>query len=125
MFRSRHSQACLVRGESRNGESELLGYVVSVGAGRVRPGTWRRRGIPCAPQATDAGMNRSLRYFRLHACVFDLEPEYSRLSYTRGVQRKACFREEAAVAPQWIVDELKGRGANRPVELPARRLGSG
>jgi len=38
------SRACLVREESRNGEGELLGYVVSVGRGRV-----------CLEHSDDAG----------------------------------------------------------------------
>jgi transcriptional antiterminator RfaH len=54
--------------------------------------------------------------------LFDIEREYSLLRYTRGVRQIVCFGEEAAVVPQWIIDELKLRCANGPLELPERRL---
>jgi transcriptional antiterminator RfaH len=50
--------------------------------------------------------------------LFDVEREYSRLRYTRGVRQIVCFGEEAAIVPQWIIDELKRRCARGPVELP-------
>jgi len=57
--------------------------------------------------------------------LFDVEREYSRLRYTRGVQQIVCFGEEAAVVPQWIIDELRVRCANGLVELPPCRLVAG
>ena len=54
--------------------------------------------------------------------LFDVERDYSRLRYTRGVRQIVCFGDEAAVVPQWIIDELKHRCADGPVELPASRL---
>jgi transcriptional antiterminator RfaH len=56
---------------------------------------------------------------------FSLERDYSQLRYTRGVREIVCFGEEAAVVPLWIIDELKLRFANGPVELPTRRLVAG
>jgi transcriptional antiterminator RfaH len=55
----------------------------------------------------------------------DVERDYSRLRYTRGVRQIVCFGDEAAVVPKWIIDELKLRCANGPVELPVRRLVAG
>src|SRR5215469_8992595 len=57
--------------------------------------------------------------------LFDVGREYSRLRYTRGVRQIVCFGEEAAVVPQWIIDELKLRCADGPVELPECRLVAG
>ncbi len=54
--------------------------------------------------------------------LFDIQREYSRLRYTRGVRQIVCFGEEAAIVPQWIVDELKRRCASGPLELPACSL---
>jgi transcriptional antiterminator RfaH len=56
---------------------------------------------------------------------FNLERDYSQLRYTRGVRQIVCFGEEAAVVPQWIIDELKVRCAHGPVELATRRLVAG
>jgi transcriptional antiterminator RfaH len=57
--------------------------------------------------------------------LFDIEREYSRLRYTRGVRQIVSFGEEAAVVPQWIIDELKLRCAEGPIEVPAPRLVAG
>jgi transcriptional antiterminator RfaH len=57
--------------------------------------------------------------------LFDLEQEYSRLRYTRGVREIVRFGEEAAVAPQWMIDELKLRCATGPVELATSKLVAG
>jgi transcription antitermination factor NusG len=56
--------------------------------------------------------------------LFNIE-RYSQLRYTRGVRQIVCFGEEAAVVPQWIIEELKLRCSNGPVELPERRLVAG
>ncbi|HJU10039.1 MAG TPA: transcription termination/antitermination NusG family protein [Candidatus Binataceae bacterium] len=55
---------------------------------------------------------------------FDLE-QYGRLRYTRGVRQIVRFGEETPIVPQWIIDELKRRCANGPIELPSRRLVAG
>jgi transcriptional antiterminator RfaH len=57
--------------------------------------------------------------------LFDVQREYSRLRYTRGVREIVRFGEETAVVPRWIIDELKHRCAGGPVELPACRLIAG
>ncbi|MBV8360628.1 MAG: transcription/translation regulatory transformer protein RfaH [Deltaproteobacteria bacterium] len=57
--------------------------------------------------------------------LFDIGREYGRLRYTRGVRQIVRFGEEPAVVPQWIIDELKRRCADGPVELPACRLVAG
>jgi transcriptional antiterminator RfaH len=41
------------------------------------------------------------------------------------VQQVVCFGEEAAVVPQWIVDELRVRCTNGLVALPPCRLVAG
>jgi transcriptional antiterminator RfaH len=56
---------------------------------------------------------------------FNLERDYSQLRYTRGIRQVVCFGEEPAVVPQWIIDELKVRCADGPVELTPRRLVAG
>jgi transcriptional antiterminator RfaH len=56
---------------------------------------------------------------------FNLGRDYSLLRYTRGVRQIVCFGEEPAVVPHWIIDELKLRCANGPIELAARRLVAG
>jgi transcriptional antiterminator RfaH len=56
---------------------------------------------------------------------FNLERDFRQLRYTRGVRQIVCFGEEAAVVPQWIIDELKVRCAEGPVELAPRRLVAG
>ena len=57
--------------------------------------------------------------------LFDVDREYSRLRYTRGVRQIVCFGDEAAVVPEWIIDQLKLRCADGPMELPPRRLVAG
>ncbi len=57
--------------------------------------------------------------------LFDVEREYSRLRYTRGVREIVCFGGQVAVVPEWIVGELKQRCAHGPLELPTRRLVAG
>jgi transcriptional antiterminator RfaH len=57
--------------------------------------------------------------------LFDIECEYSRLRYTRGVREIVCFGGQAAVVPDWIIAELKSRSANGPLELPTRQLVAG
>ena len=56
--------------------------------------------------------------------LFD-KSEYGRMRYTRGVRQIVCFGEEAAAVPRWIIDELKVRCANGPVDLPVRPLTAG
>lgn len=56
---------------------------------------------------------------------FDLDGEYSRLRYTRGMRGVVCFGEEPAVVPERIIGELKQRCAQGPVELPRRRFSAG
>jgi transcriptional antiterminator RfaH len=57
--------------------------------------------------------------------LFDLELEYSRLRYTRGVREVVCVGGRPAVVPQWIVSQLKQRCLHGPIELPTRRLIAG
>jgi transcriptional antiterminator RfaH len=56
---------------------------------------------------------------------FDVDGEFSRLRYTRGVREIVCFGGQAAVVPDWIVAELKQRCADGPLELLTRRLKAG
>jgi transcriptional antiterminator RfaH len=53
---------------------------------------------------------------------FNLERDYGRLRYTRGVRQIVHFGEEPAAVPQWMIDELKDRCANGPIKLASRQL---
>ena len=55
----------------------------------------------------------------------DLEREYARLRYTRGIRNVVRFGGEPTVVPEWVIDELKQRCMRGPVELPHRQLLSG
>jgi transcriptional antiterminator RfaH len=77
---------------------------------RVRVHRWGR------PTQSIAALFPGYMFARFHPERFTL------LRYTRGVRQIVCFGEEAAIVPQWIIDELKLRCADGPVELPARRL---
>ncbi len=55
----------------------------------------------------------------------NLERDLACLRYTRGVRELVRFGAEPAVAPDWIVADLKRRCADGPVELPSRMLSAG
>jgi transcriptional antiterminator RfaH len=57
--------------------------------------------------------------------LLNIDCEYSRLRYTRGVREIVCFGGQAAVVPEWIIAELKQRCADGPLELPNRQLVAG
>lgn len=56
---------------------------------------------------------------------FEMEREYARLRYTRGLRGVVSFGGQPVVVPAPIVGELKQRCAAGPVELPKRPLLSG
>jgi len=56
--------------------------------------------------------------------LFD-ERDYSRVRFSRGVRELVCFGGQPAFVPEWMIEGLKQRCANGPVELPQRRLTAG
>lgn len=54
--------------------------------------------------------------------LFDFERDYVQLRYTGGLTEIVCFGGEPAVAPEWLIGELKERCERGPVELPERRF---
>jgi transcriptional antiterminator RfaH len=54
--------------------------------------------------------------------MFDFERLYGQVRYARGVRELICFGPRPAVVPDWIVDELKQRCGDGPVELHQRSL---
>jgi transcriptional antiterminator RfaH len=57
--------------------------------------------------------------------LFDPERDYTRIRFTRGVRELVCFGSYPALVPKWIIEGLKQRCADGPVELPKRRLSAG
>jgi transcriptional antiterminator RfaH len=55
----------------------------------------------------------------------DYERECSRVRFTRGVREFVCFGHEPAIVQEWIIEEIKQRCAQGPVELPQRSLSPG
>jgi hypothetical protein len=54
--------------------------------------------------------------------LFDFERDYVLPGYAGGLREIVCFGGEPAVAPQWLIGELKQRCEREPVELPEHRL---
>jgi transcriptional antiterminator RfaH len=57
--------------------------------------------------------------------LFEMEREYNRLRYTRGLVGVVSFGGQPAVVPAPIISGLKQRCAGGPVQLPKRPLRSG
>jgi transcriptional antiterminator RfaH len=55
----------------------------------------------------------------------DYERECGRVRFTRGVRDIVCFGHQPADVPRWIVEEMKQRCAQGPVELPRHAFSPG
>jgi transcriptional antiterminator RfaH len=54
--------------------------------------------------------------------LLDLERQWVRVRYVRGLRNIVHFGGQPSVVPEWIISELKQRCSKGPVELAERRL---
>jgi transcriptional antiterminator RfaH len=57
--------------------------------------------------------------------LFSLSMTARKIRYTPGVRALVRFGEQAAIVPQWVVDQLALRCAQGPVELSRNRFSPG